>query len=746
MAIEPQTSNINEKRPEKDFRDIEKNARDAVLRARAIDHATESQYKTPAGSQSYSYSVYRKTYDELADIGRSVPGCLQKLKEALAKKIETTGKELRIAPPNNSRQDLENTLADYKEFSEKLEQMDDFFALFAQLCLEYGERGAALATTDYGEKYDIVTAALESGRVQALQHLIADNMGELNKLMFYCGSDLPEFRTLFGTVINTDAMLENMTSGNLDVPAPGQKKYRGHRFLAFATEPEFDQSDDASVTMRYDDRQNTLLFPHEPCEEDIHQGGLGDCYLLSSFMGILRSDPTIVKDMMKDNGDGTVTVRFYDEDTPVFVTVRKSVPVQEVRNPDGTTEVFDRFSCGPLWVQMIEKAYAASQLAIQDKEQVEGPSVRRLFLQEPNYKQIISGDPMKFLTHIFPKKVPGLSADTELIRTEWESNRNQTNGYTDAENKLFDKIEKGIAKGSVVTCATFTYSIDKKGVFHCKEARNPDIINNLQNKRVNPKNYRTKIRKYSDGLSYSHAYAVMGTQIGEDGKKYVIIRNPHGEIGRSAYNNGLFKVLNAQEAHGYSAIELSSFGRDFGHVEISDYTISMENRKDHAEIIDLQKRYGGVISAISDALAKNDNFWLRHFGSQKQYNALRKSLTALENSLNGHFPNLGVIRKNFRDVFAQAELYHRYRLSDPEWGEKLTKNRSVNRLKAAEALEELGKIYAADNGVTTAPVDMTAITSDVERNFLKEIEGSKVVNDPENGRPALAPDPDEPVR
>lgn len=111
------------------------------------------------------------------------------------------------------------------------------------------------------------------------------------------------------------------------------------------------------------------LFAHDPMLKDIHQGALGDCYFLAALAGIVAKNPETIKEMMKDNGNGTVTVRFYDfvkDDgllgdgrtykKPYYVTVDKTIPERTYldRHSKG-----DSYSKGALWVKMMEKAYSA---------------------------------------------------------------------------------------------------------------------------------------------------------------------------------------------------------------------------------------------------------------------------------------------------------------------------------------------------------------------------------------------------
>ena len=106
----------------------------------------------------------------------------------------------------------------------------------------------------------------------------------------------------------------------------------------------------ATDKFRVSDRKMLTLFAQQPCTQDIAQGGLGDCYFLTTLTTIVKNDPDYIRSMMKDNGD-SVTVRFFRYDKEK----KKRVPVY-VKTP----KVWVSYgSKDTLWVQMMELAYTA---------------------------------------------------------------------------------------------------------------------------------------------------------------------------------------------------------------------------------------------------------------------------------------------------------------------------------------------------------------------------------------------------
>ena len=117
------------------------------------------------------------------------------------------------------------------------------------------------------------------------------------------------------------------------------------------------------------------LFPHSPQLNDIKQGVLGNCYMLSAVQAVVAKNPKAIQDMFYDLGDGNVIVRFFasygvvdavdgqggqyvridDTETNVERTIR---PVYVKVRKHYTTGEEGSANC--LWMQLLEKAYAAA--------------------------------------------------------------------------------------------------------------------------------------------------------------------------------------------------------------------------------------------------------------------------------------------------------------------------------------------------------------------------------------------------
>ncbi len=115
------------------------------------------------------------------------------------------------------------------------------------------------------------------------------------------------------------------------------------------------------------------LFLKDPNPQDIRQGNVGDCFFIAALNAVMEKDPDTIKNMMEDNGD-SVTVRFFKRDgKPLYVKVKKSAPKIVLKAEDGSEKETVNKSAmhggAALWVAMMEKAYAAARVDLENEEE-----------------------------------------------------------------------------------------------------------------------------------------------------------------------------------------------------------------------------------------------------------------------------------------------------------------------------------------------------------------------------------------
>jgi Ca2+-binding RTX toxin-like protein len=101
-------------------------------------------------------------------------------------------------------------------------------------------------------------------------------------------------------------------------------------------------------------RDYPLFSSAGPGKNDIMQGGIGDCYLMSLLAAVARNNPDHIRQTVADLGDGTFVVDFKDNSNKnVYVRVDGDLPSYS----DGSL-AYARFGKGKsIWVPVIEKAW-----------------------------------------------------------------------------------------------------------------------------------------------------------------------------------------------------------------------------------------------------------------------------------------------------------------------------------------------------------------------------------------------------
>lgn len=96
---------------------------------------------------------------------------------------------------------------------------------------------------------------------------------------------------------------------------------------------------------------------HTVDPNDIRQGGYGSCGLLASLHSIAQQDPSVIQDMIQDNGDGTYTVTFHEPVEIFGMTFWREVEVVVSGPFDGAHPGDVAGGKQEIWPAIIEKAY-----------------------------------------------------------------------------------------------------------------------------------------------------------------------------------------------------------------------------------------------------------------------------------------------------------------------------------------------------------------------------------------------------
>ncbi|QLP97929.1 MAG: hypothetical protein HZY79_11835 [Rhodoblastus sp.] len=93
---------------------------------------------------------------------------------------------------------------------------------------------------------------------------------------------------------------------------------------------------------------------------DVNQGAAGDCYFLSALAETALQNPSLIRNMITDDGGGVYTVQFHLNGQNVYITVDSSMPTMSggLRYASGSSLEFDTgASSGSIWTEIVEKAY-----------------------------------------------------------------------------------------------------------------------------------------------------------------------------------------------------------------------------------------------------------------------------------------------------------------------------------------------------------------------------------------------------
>lgn len=221
---------------------------------------------------------------------------------------------------------------------------NEMMAIFQQVSQDATQHGG-LTSTELSDLRAFVSNPSILGMPDYVFNLANKVVGYNQANAHYQGGTL-ETGTQGLQVGNSGTLLNNLTNKwflGLDHPALPNLKY----------------SDTGnSIPVHYQLAAGTL-FGSGIQYSDIMQGGIADCFLMAPLEATALQAPSIIGSMFIDNGDGTFTVRFYNNTWPDYVTVDRYLPADtngKYVAANQSLNVSD--TNNKLWVALAEKAYA----------------------------------------------------------------------------------------------------------------------------------------------------------------------------------------------------------------------------------------------------------------------------------------------------------------------------------------------------------------------------------------------------
>lgn len=450
-------------------------------------------------------------------------------------------------------------------------------------------------------------------------------------------------------------------------------------------------------TMIETDRSEQMLFPHPPCAEDLVQNQVGDCFMMATLAQTAQTHPDLLKEMVRDNKDGTATVRFYYREkgkcVPFYVTVDK---VDQYGTAEGST-----------WAQVVERAFAASGMP-----QHAGKLRTSLYIVTPDrvmdrmrpvpenineiYEKIrtnqIPGDPEKY---------PWLY-DAQDNLTPWKPSYDDVQGLATGmvHTMLFgDRVVRNIHEhpersdymreaDKPAVRLNARYSKGELEVYQRlqKAGKEQDIVT-AQTRNQTPGSADT-----IHGILKAHEYSVVKVvetdKIGDVTlpckRKFVVVRDPNAQYGRQytydAQNNRLVSSRK-EDAKGVSMVELSDFCREFSSTVTAKVRPSSAVRaeREAAEERKTVEAYKESIREIRRYLDKNVKSWW----DSNAYDQLKLSLHDATKFTNSYVD----LRKKLNDLESKMNDYVDHVNKD----EKHDRKYRAEKLHACEAISNLVK-------------------------------------------------------
>ena len=340
---------------------------------------------------------------------------------------------------------------------------------------------------------------------------------------------------------NMQNYFDQMTNGTLEVPQGFEIDY---------TKEELKETggDGAGSTrnamlrgvMHWSDQKDTPLFSHEPVVNDLKQRLVSNCYMVAAVTGLVNLNPNLLKECIVDNGDGTVTVRLFDK-------IR--LPKTSTNEPKSTKEAIG---------EELKDLEGLDEVEIFGEDTIKEYDVQIM----PVYVKIT-------------KEIPRIAGmDALSAGALWMQMIEKACAYLGRDGRTgYQSLwygEGGEFLQRLLGVEPVT-DYKKDGARLTPEAKET-LFQNICNARARNEIYNAGTgSEGADGLNSGHAYAVLGGKV-ENGKKYVLLRNPYSthsmqqnEKGEKS-TTGFALSINSDETYGQFYMEYDEFLNSFAKV------------------------------------------------------------------------------------------------------------------------------------------------------------------------------------
>lgn len=332
---------------------------------------------------------------------------------------------------------------------------------------------------------------------------------------------------------------------------------------------------------KWKNKKDTPLFSHEPTVNDLKQRMVSNCYMMAATAGMVELSPKLIKDSIVDNGNGTVTVRLYEQMTDSeYEKFLKRFGQQLPKEQSDDLDDMEELSMEESVSQTMQNADTDNELDDFDLDDIEDIStVMEVSKQRTLYVTVSKETPQLF------GGVDSLSAGALWMQMIEKAcafvGRNAVGGRATGYQSLwYGNGDEFVAR--LTGKAAEHHLVNANSSQEEKDRLFRQICNCHQNKMVfnagsNPDNTA------EDGLNAGHAYTVLGGKV-QDGKQYVLLRNPYSTYslkykgegdGQSKIRTSGGAVTSSDATYGQFYIEYNEFLQKFSNISSTDLSSSI---------------------------------------------------------------------------------------------------------------------------------------------------------------------------